>query len=65
MIFKKSLKGVSKSRPKHIKFDEYRKRLNGDEQQKERNNIFLKSVIHGMDLQKNLHYLSSMIQNVI
>ena len=49
---KNKLKGISKSQSKHIKFDEYKKCLDGEEYQRECNNYLLHSIIHGMYLQK-------------
>ena len=64
---KNKLKGVSKSQTKHIKFEEYRKCLDGADYQREFNNYFLRSINHEMYLQqvkKNQRYLYSMINDV-
>ena len=49
---KNKLKGISKSHSKHIKFDEYKKCLDGEEYVKECDNYSLRSVNHEMYLQK-------------
>ena len=49
---KNKLKGVSKFQPKHIKFEEYRKCPDGEEDQKEYNNYILRSVNHEMHLEE-------------
>ena len=49
---KKKLKGISKSRSKQIKFQEYYNSLFGGESQKECNIYFLRSIIHEMHLQE-------------
>ena len=61
------MKGVSKSQSKHIKFEEYYNCLFGGEYQRECNNYIIRSINHEMVLQevKNLHYLFSMINDVI
>ena len=46
------LKGISKSQPKHIKFEEYYNCLFGGEYQKECNNYILRSINHEMYLQE-------------
>ena len=45
MIVKKT-KVISKSQSKHIKFEEYKKCLFGEEYQKECNNYILRSINH-------------------
>ena len=64
---KNKLKGISKSQSKHIKFEEYKKCLDGEEYQRECKNYIIRSINHEMHLQevKNLHYLYSMINDVI
>ena len=64
---KNKIKGISKSQSKHIKFEEYYNCLFGEEYQKECDNYILRSINHEMVLQevKNLHYLYSMINDVI
>ena len=47
-----NLKGVSKSQSKHIKFEEYKKCLNGEEYQRECDKLFSKSISDDMYLQK-------------
>ena len=42
MIVKKKLKGISKSQSKNIKFEEYKKRLDGKEYQQECDNYILR-----------------------
>ena len=49
---KNKLKGVSKSQSKHIKFEEYKKCLDGEECQKECNNYIPRSINHEMHLQE-------------
>ena len=49
---KNKLKGVSKSQSKHIKFEEYKKCLDGEEYQKECENYILRSINHEMYLQE-------------
>ena len=49
---KKKLKGVSKSQSKNIKFEEYKKCLDGEEYQRECNNYILRSINHEMVLQE-------------
>ena len=49
---KNKLKGVSKSQSKNIKFEEYKKCLDGEENQRECNNYILRSINHEMALQK-------------
>ena len=47
-----NLGGVSKSQSKHIKFEEYKKCLDGEEYQRECNNYILRSINHEMHLQE-------------
>ena len=49
---KNKIKGISKSQSKHIKFEEYKKCLDGEEYQRECNNYILKSINHEMHLQE-------------
>ena len=49
---KNKMKGVSKSQPKHIKFEEYYNCLFGGEYQKECDNYIIRSLNHEMYLQK-------------
>ena len=49
---KNKLKGVSKSQPKIIKFEEYKKCLDGEEYLRECDNYILRSINHEMVLQK-------------
>ena len=49
---KNKLKGISKSQSKNIKFEEYKKRLDGDEYQRECDNYIIRSNNHEMVLQK-------------
>ena len=49
---KNKIKGISKSQSKHIKFEEYKKCLDGEEYQKECNNYILRSINHEMHLQE-------------
>ena len=49
---KKKMKGISKSQSKHIKFEEYKKCLDGEEYQKDCNNIVFRSINHEMHLQE-------------
>ena len=64
---KNKLKGISKSYSRIIKFDEYKKCLDCEEYQHECDNYILGSINQEMYLQrvKNLHYLFSMINDVI
>ena len=48
----KKLKGISKSQSKHFEFEEYKKFLDGEKNEKERDSYFLKSFDHEMYLQK-------------
>ena len=62
------MKGISKSQSKHIKFEEYKKFLDGEDYQRECNNYVLRSINHEMHLQKvknNIHYLFLMINDDI
>ena len=52
MIKKNKLKGISKYQSKHCKFEEYKKRLDGQDYQKECKNYNLRSINHQMHLQK-------------
>ena len=54
----KKLKGVSKSQSKHIKFEEYKKCLDGEEYQRECNNYILRSINHEIHLQEKKSTLS-------
>ena len=49
---KNKLRGISKSQSKNIKFEEYKKCLDGEEYQKECNNYILRSINHQMLLQE-------------
>ena len=49
---KKILKSVSKSQSKNIKFEEYKKCLDGEEYQRVCNNFIIRSIIHEMVLQE-------------
>ena len=49
---KNKLKGVSKSQSKNIKFEEYKKYLDGKEYQQECDNYIIRSINHEMILQK-------------
>ena len=49
---KNKLKGISKSQSKNIKFEEYKKCLDGDDYQKECNNYIIRSINHEMVLQE-------------
>ena len=49
---KKKLKGVSKSQSKNIKFEEYKKCLEGEEYQRECNKYFIRSINHEKVLQE-------------
>ena len=49
---KNKLKGISKSQSKNIKFDEYKKCLDGEEYQHESDKYILRSINHDMILQK-------------
>ena len=65
---KNKVKEISKSQSKHVKFEEYKKCLDGEEYQKVGKNYILRSINHEWHLQKvkkNQHYLYSMIDDVI
>ena len=47
---KKKLKGISKSQSKNIKFEEYKKSLDGEEYQQEGNKYIIRSINHEMVL---------------
>ena len=49
---KNKLKGVSKSQSKDIKFEEYKKGLDGEKYQRECNNSIIRSINHEMVLQE-------------
>ena len=49
---KNKLKGVSKSQSKNIKFEEYKKCLDGEKYQRECNNCIIRSINHEMVLQE-------------
>ena len=49
---KNKLKGISKSQSKNIKFEEYKKCLDGEDYQRECNNYIIRSINHGMVLQE-------------
>ena len=49
---KNKLKGICKSQSKNIKFEEYKKCLDGEKFQSECYNYILKSIDHGMYLQE-------------
>ena len=49
---KNNLKGVFKSQSKNIKFEEYKKCLDGKEYQQECNNYIIRSINHEMYLQE-------------
>ena len=49
---KNKLKGVSKSQSKNIKFEEYKKCLDGEEYQRERTDYNIRSINHEMVLQE-------------
>ena len=49
---KNKIKGVSKSQSKHIKFEKYKKCLDGKEYQRECDNYIIRSINHEMVLQK-------------
>ena len=49
---KNKLKGISKAQSKNIKFEEYKKCLDGEEYQKECDNYIIRSINHEMILQK-------------
>ena len=64
---KNKLKGVSKSQSKNVKFEEYKKCLDGEDYQQECDNYIIRSLNHEMVLQKvkKRHYLYSTINDVI
>ena len=49
---KNKIKGIYKSQSKYIIFEEYKKRLDGKEYQRDFNNYILRSIIHEMYLQE-------------
>ena len=49
---KNKLKGISKSQSKHIKFEEYKKCVGGEDYQRECNNYIIKSINNEMHLQE-------------
>ena len=49
---KNKLKGISKSQSKIIKFEDYKKCLDGMENQRECKNYILRSITHEMHLQE-------------
>ena len=49
---KNKLEGIPKSQSKHTKFENYKKRLDGEEYQKECNSYILRSINHEMHLQE-------------
>ena len=49
---KNRLKGISKAQSKNIKFEEYKKCLDGEEYQRECNNYIIRSINHEMVLQE-------------
>ena len=49
---KNKLKGISKSQPKIIKFEDYKKCLDGEDYQQECDNCNIRSINHEMVLQK-------------
>ena len=49
---KNKLKGVCKSQSKSIKFEEYKKSLDGEEYQRECNNYIIRSINHEKVLQE-------------
>ena len=51
LMKKNKIKGISKSQSKHIKYEEYKKCLFGEEYQKECDNYLLPSINHEMCLQ--------------
>ena len=46
------MKVISKSQSEHIKFEDYKKCLDGEDYQKESDNYFIRSLNHEMHLQK-------------
>ena len=57
------LKGVSKSQSKNIKFEEYKKCLDGEDYQRECNNYIIRSINHEMVLQRIKKSTSSIFDN--
>ena len=55
---KNKIKGISKSQPKHIKFEEYTNCLDGEEYQRECKNYILRSINHEMNLRGKKSTLS-------
>ena len=49
---KYKLKGISKSQSENIKFEEYKKCLDGEEYQRECNNYIIRIINHEIDLQE-------------
>ena len=49
---KNKLKGISKSQSKNVKFEEYKRCLDGEEYQRECNNYIISSINHEMHLQE-------------
>ena len=49
---KNKIKGISQAQSKHIKFEEYKNCLNGDEYRRECNNYILRSINHEVHLQQ-------------
>ena len=49
---KNKIKSISKSQSKHIKFEEFKKCLDGEEYQRDCNNYLLRSINHEMQLQE-------------
>ena len=49
---KNNLKGISKSQPRNIKLEEYKKCLDGEEYQRESNNFIIRSINDEMVLQE-------------
>ena len=64
---KNKTKRISKTQSKNFKFEEYKKCLAGEENQREYDNYIIRSFIHGMDRQKlkNQQYLFPMINDII
>ena len=64
---KNKMKGVSKSQSKIINIQEYKKSLDREEYQRERDNYLIRSLNHEMYLRrvKKSNYLYSMINDVI
>ena len=51
-LSKNKLKGDSKSQSKHIKFEEYKRCLDGEDYQRQCNNYLIRSINHEMHLQE-------------